>query len=79
MPFLLQTISVEKVPSITVPTLLVYFPAGCARNGDFCALVVYLLTKCQWKFAKGVPECVSRSCVHLQLPDKPVSIALVDF
>ena len=35
-------------------------------------------TKCQWKFAKGVPECVSHSCVHLQLPDKPVSIALVD-
>ena len=40
--------------------------------------MVYLLTKCQWKFAKGVPECVSRSCVHLYLPDKPVSIALVD-
>ena len=84
MPSLLRTISVEKVrkqlplPSITVAPLLVYFPAGCARNGVFCALVVYLLTKCQWKFAKGVPECVSRSCVHLQLPDKPVSIALVD-
>ena len=58
--------------------MLVYFPAGCARNGVFCVLVVYLLTKCQWKFAKGVPECVSHSCVHLQLPDKPVSIALVD-
>ena len=84
MPSLLRTISLEKVrkqlplPSITVTPLLVYFPAGCARNGVFCALVVYLLTKCQWKFAKGVPECVSHSCVHLRLLDKPVSIALVD-
>ena len=84
MPSLLRTISLEKVrkqlplPSITVAPLHVYFSAGCAQNGVFCALVVYLLTKCQWKFAKGVPECVSHSCVHLQLPDKPVSIALVD-
>ena len=28
--------------------------------------------------AKGIPKCVSRSCVHLQLCDKPVSTALVD-
>ena len=53
MPSLLQTISLEKVrkqlslPSITVAPLLVYFPAGCAQNGVFCALVVYLLTKYQ--------------------------------
>ena len=84
MPSLLRTISREKVrkqlplPSISAAPLLVYFPAGCARNGVFCALLVYLLTKCQWKFAKGVPECISRSCVRLQLHDKPVSIALVD-
>ena len=79
MPFLLRKISVENVRkqlpllSITVAPLLVYFPARCARNGVFCALVVYLLTKFQWKFAKGIPECVSHSCVHLQLPDKPVN------
>ena len=61
MPSLLWTISLEKVrkqlplPSITVGPSHVYFPAGCAQNGVFCALVVYLLTKYQWKFAKVVP------------------------
>ena len=50
---LLRTISVKKVrkklplPSITVAPLLIYFSAGCARNGVFCAVVVYLLTKYQ--------------------------------
>ena len=61
--------------------LLVHFPAGCAQNGVFCALVVYLLSKCQWKFARdirGNPLCVSRSCVRFRFPDKSASIALLD-
>ena len=84
MPSLLQMTSpdelVEKppAPSSSVAPLLVHFPAGCAQNGVFCALVVYLLSECNWEFAKGISECVSRSCVCFQLPDKPVSIALVD-
>ena len=84
MPSLLQITSpdelVEKppAPSSSVAPLLVYFPAGCAQNGVFCALVVYLFSECHWEFAKGISECVSRSCVCFQLPDTPVSIALVD-
>ena len=84
MPSLLQITSpdelVEKppAPSSSVAPLLVYFQAGCAQNGVFCALVVYLLSECHWEFAKGISECVSRSCVCFQLPDTPVSIALVD-
>ena len=87
MPSLLQRISPEMVkkqfprPSSSAAPLLVYFPAGCAQNGLFCALVVHLLSKCQWKFAcsnQGTPLCVSRSCIRFQIPGKPVSITLVD-
>ena len=83
MPSLLQMTPDEltkkpPAPSSSVAPLLVYFPAGCAQNGVFCALVVYLLSECNWEFAKGISECVSRSCVCFQLPDTPVSIALVD-
>ena len=84
MPSLLQITSpdelVEKppAPSSSAAPLLVYFPAGCAQNGVFCALVVYLLSEYNWEFAKGISECVSRSCVCFQLPHTPVSIALVD-
>ena len=84
MPSLLQMTSPENImkqlPTTTssAAPLLVHFPAGCAQNGVFCALVVYLLSKCRWKFAKGTSECVARSCVCFQLPGKPVCIALVD-
>ena len=84
MPSLLQMTSPNELvqkppaPSSSVVPLLVYFPAGCAQNGVFCALVVYLLSECHWEIAKRISECVSRSCVHLQLPDTPVTIALVD-
>ena len=86
MPCLLQTISSEEVskqlsPSSSVAPLLVHFPAGCAQNGVFCALVVYLLSESQWKVAcdiEDTPLCVSRSCIHFRLSDKPVCIALVD-
>ena len=87
MPSLLQIISSEEInkhlpqPSSSASPLLVHFPAGCAQNGVYCALVVHLLSKCQWKFArdvKGNPLCVSRGCVRFQLPGKPASIALVD-
>ena len=84
MPSLLHVISPEEVSKQLPPTspfvapLLVHFPAGCAQNGVFCALVVYLLSKCQWKFAKKTSECVSHSCICFQLSDTPVSIALVD-
>ena len=84
MPSLLQMISLEEVskqlhpPSSSAAPLLVYFPAGCAQNGVFCALVVYLISKCRWNFAKKTSVCVSRSCICFQLPDTPVSIALVD-
>ena len=83
MPSLLQMTPDEltkkpPAPSSSVAPLLVHFPAGCAQNGVFCALVVYLLSECNWEFAKGTSECVSRSCVCFQLPDTPVSIALVD-
>ena len=84
MPSLLQmtspgelTIKLSAPPSFVAP-LLVHFPAGCAQNGVFCAVVVYLLSECHWEFAKGASECVSRSCVCFQFPDAPVSIALVD-
>ena len=87
MPSLLQMITPEEVsrqlppPSSSAAPLLVHFPAGCAQNGVFCALVVYLISKCQWKFAcdvKGNPLCVSRSCVRFQFPGKRASIVLVD-
>ena len=87
MPSLLHMISLEEVsnllppPSTCAAPLLVHFPAGCAQNGLFCALVVYLISKCQWKFAcnvKGNPLCVSRSCVRFQFPGKRASIVLVD-
>ena len=84
MPSLLHMISLEEVskqlppPSSSAAPLLVYFPAGCAQNGVFCALVVYLLSECHWEFAKGTCECVSRICVCFQLPDAPVSIVLFD-
>ena len=87
MPSLLHMIPCEEVskhlppPSSSAAPLLVHFPAGCAQNGLFCALVVYLISKCQWKFArdvKGTPLCVSRSCVRFQFPGKPASIVLVD-
>ena len=87
MPSLLQMITPEEVskllppPSSSAAPLLVHFPAGCAQNGVFCALVVYLISKCQWKFAcnvKGNPLCVSRGCVHFQFPGKPAFIVLVD-
>ena len=87
MPSLLQTITFEEVnkelPPLSSPAapLLVHFPVGCAKNGVFCALVVYLISKCDWKFAsslEGTPLCVSRSCVHFQLPGKPVCLVLVD-
>ena len=87
MPSLLHMISLEEVsnllppPSSSVAPLLVHLPAGCAQNGVFCALVVYLISKCKWKFAcnvKGNPLCVSRGCVRFQFPGKPASIVLVD-
>ena len=87
MPSLLQMITHEEVnkqlppPSSSVTPLLVHFPAGCAQNGVFCALVVYLISKCGWNFARGVsgsPLCVSRSCVCFQLSGKPTCITLVD-
>ena len=84
MPSLLQMTSPNELvqkpptPSSSVAPLLVHFPAGCAQNGVFCALVVYLLSECHWEFGKGISECVSRSCVCFQLSDTPVSIALVD-
>ena len=84
MPSLLQMTSPEEImkqlpsPSSSAAPLLVHFPAGCAQNGVFCALVVYLLSKYRWKFAKGTSECIARSCVCFQLPGKPVCIALVD-
>ena len=87
MPSLLQTISPEEVrkqlppPTTSAAPLLVHFPDGCAQNGVFCALVVYLLSECHWKVAYGLedtPLCVSCSCTHFQLPDMPVLVALVD-
>ena len=84
MPSLLQTITSEEVgkqlPSLSssAAPLLVHFPAGCAQNGIFCALVVYLLSKSNWEFAKETSECVSRNRVCFQLPDIPVSVTLVD-
>ena len=87
MPSLLRMISSEEVnkhlppPSSSAAPLLVHFPAGCAQNGVFCALVVYLLSKCQWKFAhdvRGNPICVSCDCIRFQFPGKPASIVLVD-
>ena len=84
MPSLLQMITQEEVnkqlppPSSSATPLLVHFPAGCAQNGVFCALVVYLISISGWKFAKGTPHCVSRNCVCFQLPGKPVCITLVD-
>ena len=84
MPSLLQMTSPGELtiklstPSTSVAPLLVYFPAGCAQNGVFCSLVVYLLSKCHWEFAKGNSECISRSCVCFKVPNTPVSIALVD-
>ena len=87
VPSLLWMISSEKLnkhlspPSFSSAPLLVHFPAGCAQNGFFCALVVYLLSKCQWNFARDVrgnPLCVSHSCVHFQFSGKPASIVLVD-
>ena len=87
MPSLLRMISSEKLnkhlplPSSCAAPLLVHLPAGCAQNGVFCALVVYLLSKCQWKIecnTKGTPFCASHSCVRFQLSGKPASIVLVD-
>ena len=87
MPSLLQMITLEEVnkelppPSSLAASLFVHFPVGCAQNGVFCALVVYLISKCDWKFAsssEGTPLCVSRSCVYFQLPGKPVCLVLVD-
>ena len=84
MPSLLQTITPEEVskllppPSSSAAPLLVHFPAGCAQNGVFCALVVYLISVSGWKFAKGTPNCITRSCVCFQLPGKPVCVTLVD-
>ena len=85
MPSLLQMISQEEVnkqlrsQSSSVAHLLVHFPAGCAQNGVFCALVVYLISVSGWKFAKGNSHRVSRNCVCFQLPGKPVCVTLVDF
>ena len=59
MPSLLQMTSPDELvqkppaPSSSAAPLLVYFPAGCAQNGVFCALVVYLLSEYHWEFAKG--------------------------
>ena len=87
MPSLLQMntpVEVRKqllAPSTCAAPLLVHFPAGCAQNGVYCALVVYLVSKCHWKIAcgpKGTPLCVSRSCIYFQLPDKTVCVELVD-
>ena len=84
MPSLLQTITSEEVgkqlptTSSSAAPLLVHFPAGCAQNGVFCTLVVYLLSVCHWGFAKGTLQCISLNRVCFQLPDSPVCIALVD-
>ena len=82
IPSYLPTISPTEVRKQLPPRsscaepLLIHFPSGCTQNSVFCALVVYLLSKCDWKIAKGT--CVFRNCVHFQLPDKPVCITLVD-
>ena len=83
MPCLLQMITPELVnkhlpPSSLAIPLLVHFPAGCAQNGVFCALVVYLISVSGWKVGKGTPYCVYRNCVCFQLPGKPACITLVD-
>ena len=82
MPSLLQAISPEEVrkqlppPSTSAAPLLVHFPSGCAQNGVFCALVVYLFSECHWKNTcdpKGTLYFVSLSavtvCNDFQLPD----------
>ena len=85
MPSLLQMITPEEVNKQLPPLssaaapLLVHFPAGCAQNGVFCALIVYLISVSGWKFARGrTPYCVSRNCICFQLPGKPACITLVD-
>ena len=70
-----ELVQKPPAPSSSVAQLLIYFQAGCAQNGVFCALVVYLLSKYHWEFAKGNLECVSRRCVCYWLPDTPVTIA----
>ena len=91
MPSLLPSISKDDVgkhrlstTSIVAP-LLVHFSDGCAPNGLFCALVVYLISSCGWKIAYrssspsciATPSCVARNCVEFQL-QVPGSAILVN-
>ena len=75
----LEEVNEHRPTTSSVEPLLVHFPNGCAPNGVFCALVVYLLSSCGWKisYRDSSPICVSRNCIEFQLPD-PGSVTLID-
>ena len=85
MPALLDPIKKEDIEKhrpaamSSVAPLLIYFPDGCAPFGLFCALVVYLLSKCKWRisYQSCSPSCVARNCIEFQLPI-PGSATLID-
>ena len=86
MPSLLPSMTQEDISKYRLPTtstvapLLMYFPDGCAPNGIFCALVVYLLSTCKWKisYQSCTPSCVACNCIEFQLPIIPGSVTLID-
>ena len=88
MPSLLRTIKHEDVQrspqtSSTAAPLLIRFPHGCARNGVYPSLIVYLLSHSNptpWKIAyrSGNPICISGNCIKFQFPDSPCIIQLAD-
>ena len=85
MPSLLPSITKEEVgkhrlaAASSVAPFLIYFPDGCAPNGVFCALVVYLLSVCKWRisYQSFTPSCVARNCIEFQ-PPVPGSATLID-
>ena len=92
MPCILPSLGPEKVSahraSLTssAAPLAVHFPGGLAPRGLFCSLVSSLLSpdsklplQLLRKSACEPPQCVSRNCLALSLPDSlPGSLTLID-
>ena len=92
MPCILPMMGPEKVNahraslSSSAAPLAVHFPGGLAPRGLFCSLVASLLSpdsrlplQLLRKSASDPPQCVSRNCLVLSLPNSlPGSLTLID-
>ena len=91
MPTLLRSVSPSELDkhrvfgSPAAPLLIQFHNAksgciACVRRGVFCCLVVYLISKCDWKvhLSSGEVIFLKRNCIKFTLPGHAIRITLID-